>query len=40
MKDNKKKIEPKKQETSGKREYKQSERKTVLRKIRDFDDNK
>lgn len=40
MKDNNKKTEPKKQETSGKREFKQSERKSVSRKIRDFDENK
>lgn len=40
MADNKKKTEPKKQETSGRRENKQSERKSVSRKIRDFDDSK
>lgn len=40
MKDNKKKTEPKKQGTRGKRDNKQSERKSVSRKIRDFDDTK
>lgn len=40
MKDNNKKNEPKKQETSGKREIKQNESKSVSRKIRDFDDTK
>ncbi len=40
MEDKKNKPKSKKQETSGKKVYKQSERKSVSRKIRDFDDTK